>query len=371
MSWKQFFKTFSRTVIIILLLLAALLVLLSVTGVINPDIYLRRMSAAHSAQDGDGSFAVTVTEDTASGRMDSSLLLVSKSGATLYSSGGAVIDGISMMFSEPRVHCSGKYGVAYDAGGNNVALFSDAGCVYELESENTVISATVGADGRLALCTKEDRYLGAVTVYSREGAPIYKIYSAEGYPLAAQVLPDGADRLAVLRLNSDGSCVDIYDMHATQAYASFVLDDAVIADIACLSENRILLLGTQGIYIIDAEAKQVGVLELGDAGLCAWSYSEGFISIATSSGGLSPVQTLMTLDTDGQIIAAADFGNGVDSLSQSGSYLAVVAGGDLTIYNSQLKKCDSFSLDGADGRAWMRADGTAAVIGNNTVLIFG
>lgn len=370
MSWNHFFKTVLVSAVLLLAGLALVLALLSALGVVNFDVYLRRYAASQGAGERAGSFTVSQGEDAAAATGETSLLMVGYGGAAVYGSNGALADGLSRSFELPTAHSAGNYSVAYDAGGSNVAVFSNSACLYELRSANTVISASVSEGGYMTLCSKEERYLGAVTVHSMDGEPVYKIYSAVGYPVAAQVAPDG-ERLAVLRISEDGSFVDIYDMHETESAAVFTAPGAIAADIAWLNDRRILLLGTQAVYIIDGQAEQVSCMELGDSTLLKWAFSDSFVSVVTSGGGFNAAQTLMTLDADGRIIASADFGGGIDCIDQCGKYLAVASGDDLIIYNKNLENCDAFTLEREAAKLWMRVDGTAAAISGGLVQIYG
>lgn len=370
MSWKSFFKTVIISAVVLLCLAALSVLLLSALGVVNLDVYLRRYASSHTAQGRSDSFTVSQGADAAVGAGETSLLLVGSSGAAVYGSDGALLDGVSIAFNAPTAHAAGEYSVAYDAGGSNVAVFSNAGLLYDFSCENTVLSATIGANGYMALCTMQSRYLGAVLVYSPKGEPVYKISSAEGYPVAAQVAPDG-ERLAVLRVSEKGSFVDIYDMHETESASVFTADGAVIADMAWLNNRRILLVGTPTVYIIDGDANLVSLVELGDDKLLQWSFSDSFITFVMKSSAPNAADTLMTLDTDGSIIATADFGESIDTIAQCGKFLAVASGDRLIIYNKDLEKCDAFTLDRAADALWMRVDGTAAVISGTAVQIYG
>jgi len=366
MSWKHFFKTLIISAVLILAGIALVLLLLSALGVVNPDAYLRRLTASRNRGQVQSSFTVTQDEGAVIALGDSCLVTVGHSGAAVYSSGGSHVDGVSCSFDTPAAHAQGDYLTAYDAGGRNAAVFSAKGCMYRLSAEADIISATAGSSGMMALCTKEERYLGAVTVYSTAGEAVYKVYSAEGYPIAAQVAPDG-ERLAVLRVSEKGSFVDIYDMHETESGAVFTAEGAVVADLVWLSDRRIMLLGRDGIWLIDGSGEEIASIDLGRGKLLGWAHSSGFITLVTESDGMGDAVSVMTLDTDGRIIASADFGTGVSGVHQCGKYLAVTAGERLIIYNKELENCDAFTLDRSGGAPWMRVDGTAAVISGGTV----
>ena len=368
MSWKRFAKTFLITLGASSLLLAVLGFILIRTGVVNAGALLRDYRMGRSTVRRE-SFSVSAEGCKQAAELDGSLLLLARNRVSLYGPDGETLYSAGGAFSESLLHQSGGWAVVYTPGETQLQVFSSRGPAYTASTKGAVLSASINDEGWLAVCSREERYQGAVTVFSDTGVSSYKLYSAHGFPVAAQVSP-GDTRLAVLRLGEDGSSADVYDMRREDSLSTFRMGDAVLAELRWLGRDRLLLMGVDALVILDGQLHQIGNVELEDRVLQCCLSSDRLVMLLCSESRIDRSSTVLTLDLDCNVLAELQLQAPPDGVALRGRWLALLDGGRLSVYDMRLRLCGSYDQIPADGTVLLAEDGTALLLSGDLISVF-
>ena len=125
--------------------------------------------------------------------LDSGLVLSSSIGARYYSFSGDLYAEEVLALEHPVLTHSEKAGVVYDAGGQELFVFSQGQETFHLSLEDggDLLSARLNSSGWLAVTAQESGYKGSVTVYDNTyQKQIIKINLSSTFVVDAAVSPD-------------------------------------------------------------------------------------------------------------------------------------------------------------------------------------
>ena len=152
--------------------------------------------------------------------MDGGFAVASTVGVQVFKSDGKKAYTEVYEMASPTICASGKIGAAYDLGGRALKVFDTTGVLGTMKTDGSIISASLGKSGSLAVCTQASGgYKARVSVY-RSGEydytkpPSFYWDSGQGYVLSAAVSPDDK-RLAVLTLTDKGSRIVFFSLDST------------------------------------------------------------------------------------------------------------------------------------------------------------
>lgn len=164
------------------------------------------------------------------------LAVCSSGGVSFHRSLGSRSFADDVSFRSPVITGSGKYMIAYDAGGNRFYVYNSISRVYNETLEHSVIDCAAADDGGFAVLTKSDVGDCVVRLYDKNFNLVGKI-TRDGYAYSIGFLDDG--RLYICEsFSSDASLytdVSLYtvgtdDIDSTFAVQGIVLDAGSCAD---------------------------------------------------------------------------------------------------------------------------------------------
>lgn len=360
-----------------------LLVALAVVAVLNRDQlnldsvkrYLSYQALERTEEGLGVEFPIGQENQRICAALDDSLLLCSENRIQIYSDGGTSYVDLSVALAQPVVCTEGNYALVYDAGGNDLYLFSNRQLIfqYSTEASYALISARVNAKGWLTVVEQASGYKAWVTVYDANQERVVTEKISSRFVMDAVVSPDNK-QLAALTIGQDGSdfvsTLTLYNCTNGEEEISAVISNEPVIDLRW-DENGIWLQEENGVRRLDAQCAQVG--EWMNASLYLRGYSlsgSGFAVEYLSyyrSGSLGQV---IVLDSSGQTVGTLNVTEEILSITAAGRYIALLTNSALTIYTSDLTEYASLPNTGGIQKALVRSDGTAVLVTAESASVF-
>ena len=343
-------------VILVMAALAALALWLSRSGKLNPD--GERATTYNYASD-----AGTVTCGVGNG-----LAVASSSGLKVYDRTGMQTVGEMYVAQRPVLTASGGYAAAYDAGGEQVRVFTEKGTVRVLKPDGAVSSARVNGQGWCAVCTEESGYKGAVTVYQDSGAVAYKWLSGEAWVLTAVASEDGK-RLAVLTLTDTGSRIVLMRMNREEPLGETVLSGELLLDIGYDGKGDLYGVSADALYRFGSDGGAEEVYRYDDSTLSGFTYEGGPV-LALSAHRTGGACRVVALDGK-EIREIGTFTDGVTSLAADRNAIAVLSPSGLTVWERKSFEQTASYGEASSGLAVsLTQDGSVIVTARNTAAVY-
>ncbi len=276
-----------------------------------------------------------------------------------------------VQLSQPTLSVGGNLAAAYDVGGQNLYLFSRDGERLHLTLEEGCgfISARLNESGYLAVVYEGGGYKGIVDIYNARQEKVFTYNSSSRFLIDAAVSRSGAAAAVVALGEEAGSfCSEVifYPLDQQEPYARTPLTGHLTMDLGVT--GGVLASVSQGdVSFVDSEGKLTGVFSYNNLYLRDYSFGgEGYLSLLLNRYRSGSIGSLMTVNTDGTVIAAKDITEEVLDISASGNYVAVLYGDALIIYTKELEEYARLSNTGYASHVLMQSDGSALIIGGNT-----
>ncbi len=135
------------------------------------------------------SISAATTETIVSVGSDTALL--TDSTLILYKQNGKVIFNRQHGYSNPVVCSGGTRALLFDRDGNRYRIENRAETLYDLTTDNKILTADVAERGGFALVTSSEEYLCTVTVYNKNAKSMFVWNSAERRVTAISLSPTG------------------------------------------------------------------------------------------------------------------------------------------------------------------------------------
>lgn len=316
-------------------------------------------------------------------RLGGDLLVTSKSGVRLYSSGGTAYLDQTRTMSNPVVSTGGSAALVYDAGGTNLYVYRDKEEIfsYTTASGQAILSASLSAQGILVTATQASGVKGSVTVYDAGFQPLLGLNLSSRFITDAMLSPDGKT-LALATSGQTGGTYDsqiaFYRMDNLVASAgSEPTPDAVYS----LGNNTILklswnseplrVLGENALVLINADGTEAGNYSYSWRHLKGYSLDgDGRCVLLLGRYRAGTEADLVTVDLHGEETASISMDRQILSLSAAGRYLSVLTVDDLTIYSDDLEVYHiTEELQGAR-KVLQNSDGSVTLIASEAARLY-
>ncbi|MBR6258586.1 MAG: hypothetical protein IKR21_00050, partial [Oscillospiraceae bacterium] len=243
-----------------------------------------------------------------------SLVKLTNGRVTEYSAAGSETYTEKLRAARPAVHSMAGRAVAYGAGDNDVRVFDSSGLMYSLETEGEIVSATMSADGKMALCAREEGWNGAVTVYNTAGQAIYKWYCATGYPSVAAVSRDGRN-MAVLTLGSAGCDIVYLRLDKETEQGRLPLGEELALDIRFLSNGSLTIITENEAITTSSTGEMTSNYLFGGKTLLAYDLGSDEMTLLVLEDFPGGQCEVMTLSSSCQVLGSVTAENPVVSVS--------------------------------------------------------
>lgn len=255
----------------------------------------------------------------------SAFLLLNDSTVSLYTSSGSSSDILSFDYSSPQIACGGKNILVYDRGENKLRIVRGSRIESEIELTSKIITCDISKSGYYAFSTVGDESASVLSVYSDSGEKVFEFNSADNY-ISALSLSKNGRRVVAASIGAQNaslvSKISVFDFKYNQAYVSLDINDVITA-VRYVGTNEILIVGKNGIYLLDDKNLST-VYTFSDDILEYYDFYDNGLCIVTQSGADSNGNNVIRIDKKGEIKTKTKLNGKVRGFSASDSYCAVL-----------------------------------------------
>ena len=361
------------------------LVLAAVLGVVLVAAYrdgtgfdaLRRMFSYGSGEEStaEAQYDYDASDSNRFAVLGDSLVVLSDTKLQVLARGGEEIWSTSVRMSAPALETGGGRAVAYDVGGTELYVVDEGGEVGSLTAteEDPFISARLNEDGWLAVTAGLENYKGGVTVYNSQMDEVFLFRASDRFVIDARVTDDD-NTLAVVTLGQENSVfvsnIVLYELDQEDPAADYDVTDGLVAAVGEQDGQLVTVSDTCLTYASPAGEVRATYSYAGSYLREYDLHGDGFTALLLNRYKSGGVGRLVTVDTDGQEIAALDVNEEILSISAAGRYLAVLYMDSVVIYTEELEIYAQ--LEGTDyaRSVLMRQDGSALLLAAESAHLF-
>lgn len=311
--------------------------------------------------------------------LDDGLLVCSTASIRLYSGSGTLYVDQTISMEHPVIHSTEHSAVVYDAGGQDLFVFSGKEQVFSLslKEDESLLSARLNQEGSLVVVAQESGYKGTVTVYGQDFQPIMRIKLSSRFVSDAALSPDGKS-VALVTLGVNGSTfestLELYQLSRTEEDVSpdhtCSLGNDVPLDLAWKSDG-IWVLGQSSFTLVSPSGENKGSYDYSGQYLKGFSLNgEGYAVLLLGKYRAGSAADLIVLDHTGQVKASSSLHDQVFSLSDAGNYIAVLSAGRLDLYTPDLTLYRSLETTQGARRVIQRSDGSTMLMNADTAHLY-
>lgn len=312
--------------------------------------------------------------------VDGGLLVCSSGGVRLFSGSGVQYADLAMSMSGPVAMVSGAWSLAYDVGGQELAVFHNKETAFTLtlDAGKQFLSARINSSGYLAVITQESGYKGSVLVYDNRFQPLVQVNLSSRFLMDAVLSADN-QTLVTVSIGQEGSAfesrLDFYRLDSLSP------DAEPVPDFSCPLGNNLVLdlreqggvfwaLGENGLSAVSPAGELRGEYDYAGRYLKEFSLEgDGFAAVLLGRYKAGSQAELAVVSADGTA-ASLSIDQQVLSVSASGRYIAVLTSGRLDIYTSDLVLYDTLEDIQGVRKVLMRSDGSAMLIDNDSAQLY-
>lgn len=335
------------------------------------------MESAKGSNEGEGtgtlgqSFPVSLTGITplSISRSGDNLVLLTDEEEMLYSGGNAG-HHFNHRYTNPVVKLAGGRILTYDRGGYSYRIDSGSGLHLNGRMENIILTATISEKRSYAIVTKEARYAGSVTVFSKSNEEILKWYSASEQIADVVISPDER-YLAVACVGfGDGvvsSKIYVIDLRHQSEEPKAVLSFSGSLPVALdyKKNGQIHLITDTGIGIVSKDLSSQRIAAYGN-GLYQYHFTNDRTYALTTDGNSVSCSILMT---DGETEKAANLRGEVLDVSDNGKNLFVLGKSVITVLDRELNiigtlkvSNDVYNIESVGGKVYLLSSNSLDVM---------
>lgn len=305
------------------------------------------------------------------------LLSVSQTGVRLYSPGGVAYVEDTVTMEHPVCQANKDTAVVYDAGGTFLAVYRDRAQVFQLEGDNTILSARLGANGALSVVTRSSGYKGMVTVYNSSFAPLMDLQLSSAFVLDAVTSPDGRSLLAV----TAGEEAHLFSCSLAQYViaeldpknptpsAVWPLGNRLPLDVVWDS-GGIRVMAEYAALAADNSLQETGAVDWSDRYLKRFSLDCSDTFVTLTGKYQSGSQTVLELfDRSGQSLGSLESSRPILDISAAGKYVAVLTAQQLDIYTRELELYATVENTSNASHVVLLEDGSAFLADQSTAWL--
>ena len=274
--------------------------------------------------------------------LEGGIVTASTAGAHYYGLNGERLAEEVLSMENPVLEASRTTGVVYDAGNQSLFAFRNSEEFFSLTLSGAadLLSARPNDSGWLAVTAQQSGYKGAVTVYDSFGEKVIQISLSSTFVVDAALSPD-CRTVAVATMGQEGgaffSRLLFFPVNREEPSAQVDLGSTVVLDLD-YEQDRVWVLGEDRVVSAAPDGSESATYHLGRSYLKGCSLGgDGFALVLTSRYRMGSATQALVIDASGQAAYTLSLSGQVLDLSAAGNYCALLTGGGLTIYTSDLE----------------------------------
>jgi len=280
----------------------------------------------------------------------------------------------SFRMNQPAIRSSGNSFIAFDIGGAFVRVYNLSTGTIFVETEGTVVSASINRNGWFCVVTQEvGGFRGIVTVYNNFGTVVYRVSKGTGFVVSAELSPDNK-KLAILNLTDNGSRISLYHDIDTEEEPFELFDryGGLIIDVMYLPNGDVLAVSTNSMFLVDTAGEGVMLYTFSDKRLGGYAHDNDFIALHLYDYGVGHQGRLITFHSDGTVLGEISFNRELLSMSAIDRSLVVLKSDGVLFYNEELDdfpiSADNISVAGAS-RILAVSENVAVATSDNSAVV--
>ena len=309
------------------------------------------------------------------GCLDGAQLFSSQNGVRLFTNLGDELVNDVFTLSNPVQNTSGRLGVVYDMGGQELRAYDSRGQVFSLTLEEGygLLSARPNDAGWLAVTAQQSGWRGVVTVYNSEFSPQMSLRYSSSFAIDAVLSPDSGT-VAVVTMGQDGTSFEsqlvLYHVGQEEPAATLSLGNTTVLDLAH-SGSAVRVLGESSLLLAASDGSQVVSYNFSDRYLKGYDLGgDDFSLILLGRYRAGTASELLVIGDDGLLISRLDPDAQILDLSAAGRYFAVLTSQRLDIYTKDLTLYASLEdIQGAQS-IQLRDDGSVLLADGESAWLY-
>ncbi|MBQ4100556.1 MAG: hypothetical protein IJC83_03320 [Oscillospiraceae bacterium] len=234
---------------------------------------LSEMSAITTKSTG---FPIDLETDNSKGfvKAGSDMLVLTESNARLVTKSGKNVVNLQHGFQNPQVKAiSGKF-LIYDRGTNHISMQSKTGTVYEVATENPIISAAISQKGRAAIITEAQMYASQMIVVDKKGNELFK-WNSDGKAAVSASFSYDENMIATATIGAENGDMSTtvylisFDKNTGEANEDKAIDfkSTMPLSVAYKKDGRLSVIGDNMAVNIDEQGNATDAYRFGDQNL--------------------------------------------------------------------------------------------------------
>lgn len=301
--------------------------------------------------------------------LENGVLLASDTGARYYSFSGELYAEEVQNLEHPVLTASDSCGVVYDAGGQDLYVFSGTEEAFHLtlEGDGDLLSARVNSSGWLAVTAQESGYKGAVTVYdSSYERKMIQINLSSTFVVDAAVSPD-CKTVAIVTMGQEGgsfqSQIRFYPVDQKEPSAVASLGNTMVLELD-YEDGLLWVQGEDRLSVVQEDGTVAGTYPLGRSYLKGCSLGgDGFALLLLGRYRAGSADEAVIIGPEGTELASRTLTSGVLEFDAAGRYVALLTGEQLELFTSDFAAYST--LDHTQNARYVSlADSGAALLAN-------
>ena len=321
-----------------------------------------------------GEYVFDVGRNRVFADLDGMLAAAGTLGIQVLDSDGAEVLRDPFRMQSPAIDSAGGNAIAFDVGGTQLRVFNNSEIVAEIEAAGRIVSASINQNGWFTVITQEDMELrGIITVYNNRGRAEWRVHSAAGYALHAELSPDNRN-IAVLRLTYTGSHVAFWEIgsDSDNPIRFFELPQSLIVDIKYLPGGNVLAVSTESLIVINRNGVGRAIVEFEGRRLGGFAASGRFIAVHLLDYGVGYRGQIITVRENGSVLGEKAINKELVSMSINGDLLAILWSDGVMFYDSGLNESPPLgdNVSGVEARRVVALpDGMALAAGESSAVV--
>ena len=298
------------------------------------------------------------------------LLVVSDLSYSVFDENGVLLSERVHNYPVPLTEVCGRYAVLWSQEGNAVTVVSDKGDAVTLNCSGNVLGADVNDAGWTVCISGEDGSKGLVSAANPKGEPVFRLHMGGSYPMDAELLSDNT-RAAVLSLQSEGSHVGIFDFGEEAEQTGWTDSESLFFELEALRGGNLMVLSSDRAVFLDSRCRLIGEYSFGGDSLRDYVCTgDGFVALLLDRYKSGGAAKLITLNTEGGVLAERELNEEVEGMNASGKYLSVRHSVQTVLYSSVLQECARLESASDILSSLVRADGSAIIVSGGIAGVY-
>ncbi len=282
--------------------------------------------------------------------------------------------GESFMLSDPVICGNGDFCAAGDYGGKKARLYEKGKLLTEVETEGEIIAVTVNRSGSFAIAVKQVGYDAVITVYKKNGTPVYRYNIGNNSFIDMDLSPNNRLLLiaeANLQDGDTGSRVTVAEFNRSDSEIKFDVKSNLYLDVHFNKSGSFVCMGSTGVDIYRVDGTKTASIDYGGRNLSAADISEDdmiCLGFSSEAGSVTEVY-----NRNGKLRGTAEFSEQTEHICTNGSYAAVSHGNTVDIIGADGKTRKELVTSSPVKYAAPFAGGKSALVfaGGNTEILKG